>query len=176
MEQIKKFFTSFIGQTVWQVRRGHGSFLTMEFGAPHLSVREPIVPNPDTCGRVRRNLQRRHVDITGDWHFWVQYGEWRLSTDDGALTSDDFPGTPFDECLRDLEDSGSLPSSPAPANGLVRSALIWAGAWKSGRLSKSRTISGVSTVWTVILSPATTMGLWFLRRLTWSNEFISLST
>ena len=103
MEQIKKFFASFIGQMVWQVRRGHGSFLTMEFGAPHLSVREPIVPNPDTCGRVRRNLQRRHVDITGDWHFWVQYGEWRLSTDDGALTSDDSPGTPFDECLRDLE-------------------------------------------------------------------------
>ena len=43
MKQIKEFFTRFIGQPVWQVRGGHGSFLTMEFGAPHLLVSSPPV-------------------------------------------------------------------------------------------------------------------------------------
>ena len=103
MKQIKEFFAPFIGQLVWQVRRGHGSFITMEFGAPHLAVREPIVVRPDSAESVRRNLQRRHVDITGDWHFWVQYGDWRISTRNGVLTSDHSPGSVFDECLSDLE-------------------------------------------------------------------------
>ena len=103
MRQIGEFFAPFIGQSVWQVRRGHGSFLTMEFGMPHLAVREPITPSPDISGRVRRNLLRRHVAVTGDWHFWVQYGDWKITTTDGVLTSGDAPGSQFDECLRDLD-------------------------------------------------------------------------
>jgi hypothetical protein len=97
------FVIPFIGQWVWQVRRTHGSFLTMEFGVPHLAVREPIVARPSTSGRVRRNLQRRHITVTGDWHFWVQYGDWKISISDGVLTSDHPWGSEFDECLRDLE-------------------------------------------------------------------------
>jgi hypothetical protein len=103
MKRIKEFFAPFIGQLVWQVRRGHGSSLTMEFGTPHLSVREPIVARPESSRRVRRNLQRRHVDVTGDWHFWVQYGDWKISTVEGILTSNHGPGSQLDECLRDLE-------------------------------------------------------------------------
>jgi hypothetical protein len=176
MEQIQKFFTSFIGQMVWQVRRGHGSFLTMEFGAPHLSVREPIVPNPDTCGSVRRNLQRRHVDITGDWHFWVQYGEWRLPTDDGALTSDDSPGTPFDECLRDLEgqrlvavEPGTRERSCAFSFDLGGSLEIWPSIEIPDDQWSLYSVGGD-------IVTCDNNGLWFLRRLTWSNQFISLST
>jgi len=103
MKQIREFFNPFIDQLAWQVRRTHGSFLTMEFGAPHLTVREPIAASPDTSLRIKRNLQRRHVDVTGDWHFWVQYGDWRISTANGVLTSDHPWGSEFDECLRDLE-------------------------------------------------------------------------
>jgi hypothetical protein len=102
MDQIREFFTPFLGQLVWQVRRGHGSFLTMEFGMPHLSVREPMNASPDNSSKVKRNLQRRHVTITGDWHFWVQYGEWKISTNNGVLTSDDPSGSQSEECLRDL--------------------------------------------------------------------------
>lgn len=103
MEQIRKVFSPFIGQSVWQVRRGHGSFLTMEFGMPHLSIREPIIPSPNRSEKVSRILQRRHVTVIGDWHFWVQYGDWKLLTADGALKSDDPPGSALDECLGDLE-------------------------------------------------------------------------
>jgi hypothetical protein len=48
-------------------------------------------------------LVRRTVHVTGDWHLWVQYGDWILSTAAGALTSEDPPGSPQDECLRDLD-------------------------------------------------------------------------
>jgi hypothetical protein len=44
----------------------------MEFGAPHLVVREPITPSLDSSDRVKRILRRRRVDVTGDWHFWVE--------------------------------------------------------------------------------------------------------
>lgn len=43
------------------------------------------------------------MTISGDWHFWVQYGDWRISTAEGVLTSDDRPGSLLDECLRDLD-------------------------------------------------------------------------
>src|SRR6266478_1567630 len=98
MEQIKDLFAPLVGQLVWQVRRGVGTFLTLEFGTPHLSIREPIVASPDSLARVRRNLQRRGVYVTGDWHFWVQYGEWKISTADGVLQSCDSIGSPSDEC------------------------------------------------------------------------------
>jgi hypothetical protein len=103
MQQIKQFFARFIGQLVWQVRRGHGSFLTMEFGTAHLAVREPISASSDSSEKVKRNLQRRHVTITGDWHFWVQYGDWKITTADGVLSSEDPSGSRFDECLCDLD-------------------------------------------------------------------------
>jgi len=103
MKQVKALFEPLMRRVVWQMRRGHGSFLTMEFGTPHLVVREPIVPSLDHSDRVTRILRRRRVDVTGDWHFWVEYGDWRISTADGVLTSDDPPGSSSDECLRDLE-------------------------------------------------------------------------
>jgi len=114
MDQIKKFFVTFIGQLAWQVRRGHGSFLTMEFGMPHLAVREPIAASWDSLEKVKRNLQRRRVTVTGDWHFWVQYGDWKISTSSGVLTSGHLQSSEADECLRDLE--GQKLTSVEPGN------------------------------------------------------------
>jgi hypothetical protein len=118
MEQARDLWRPLIGQLVWGVRRGVETSLTMEFGSPHLSIREPIVANPQHTARVRRNLARRRVYVVGDWHFWIQYGEWKLSTADGVLESRNSAHTPFEECLVDLEgqhllsvESGSDPNS-----------------------------------------------------------------
>jgi hypothetical protein len=75
----------------------------MEFGTPHLSVTEPIVPSPDSSERVRRHLKRRRVFLSGGWHFWIQYGQWKLATADGVLESNDPPGSSLDESLGGLE-------------------------------------------------------------------------
>jgi hypothetical protein len=37
---FEKVFKGILGKPCWDVKPGHGSFLTMEFGKPHLEVRE----------------------------------------------------------------------------------------------------------------------------------------
>src|SRR5665213_1331063 len=59
-------FLPIVGQVAWSVRRGYGTFLTMEFGSPHLIIREPIVASSDASDRVKRNLAKRRVSIVGD--------------------------------------------------------------------------------------------------------------
>ena len=92
-----------VGQLVWSVRRGVGTFLTMEFGSSHLSVREPIVPRSAMSARNRRDLLRRKVFVTGDWHLWIQHADWKLETVNGSLSSRDDTGSRKDEWLRDLD-------------------------------------------------------------------------
>jgi hypothetical protein len=57
---------SVVGQLCWQAQRGHGSFLTFEFGER--------VAGPG----------RDH----GEWHLWVYFGDWTLSGPDGVLATD----------------------------------------------------------------------------------------
>ena len=103
MEQAGDLWKPLIGQLVWSVHRGMGTFLTMEFGSPHLSVREPVSVTLDHTARVLRNLRRRRVYIVGDWHFWVQYSDWKLSTAGAILEHRSPIGSPLDECLNDLD-------------------------------------------------------------------------
>ncbi len=55
-----------IGQAAWDVAWGHGSFVTIEFGAPVTNSEQPD--------------KRR-----GTWHFWVYCCAWRLETPDDVL-------------------------------------------------------------------------------------------
>jgi hypothetical protein len=101
LTEPRQVFQPFIGQLVWMLQRGIGSFLTVEFGKPHLLIGEPKVPRYAHSARVKRHFRRRRVYVTGDWHFWIQC-EWKISTQTGTLTSDHRPGTRRDECLQDL--------------------------------------------------------------------------
>jgi hypothetical protein len=116
-QQIQNLFKPLKGQMAWNVRGGHGSFLTFEFGEPHVSVREPIVPQPTSSARAQRNLKRRQVSIVGDWHLFVQYCDWKISVVEGSLDSKAVTSS-HDECLADLDGqrlvavaSGPLPNS-----------------------------------------------------------------
>lgn len=92
-----------IGQLVWSVRRGVGTFLTMEFGEAHLMVREPVEPRAGTNAKVRRALRERRVTPTGEWHLWVQHADWRLATNGGAVASDWTSAGDVDARLRELD-------------------------------------------------------------------------
>ncbi|MFJ3788783.1 hypothetical protein [Kitasatospora sp. NPDC090091] len=70
-----------LGQPAWDVRRGIGSFVTMEFGEP--------LP-PDRSGRVY-----------GRWHLWIQMAAWRLETADRVLVGSEDQG--LEEALTRLE-------------------------------------------------------------------------
>ena len=101
-----------IGQLAWLVQRGHGSFLTIEFGSPHLVVREPIAAPPDREPLARKMLARRRVFITGDWHFWVEHSDWQLSVRGDTVASEDMDRARVDECLKELDGQRLLSVKP----------------------------------------------------------------
>ena len=98
--------TPFIGltnQIVWNVRRGHGSFLTMEFGTPHLHVREPLPTSAANSANFHDLLKCRRISITGDWHFWIMHSHWTLETHGHMVNSDDQDATKVVSALAYLD-------------------------------------------------------------------------
>lgn len=57
-----------IGQKAWGVKRGVGSFITIDFGQPM----PPKSPN----GKAH-----------GEWHLWVYGGEWRLEKENQVVVA-----------------------------------------------------------------------------------------
>lgn len=135
MEQVRELWHPLIGRIAWGVDRGHGSAFHMEFGAPHLVVREPVKPKHATSAKTQRLLQRRSVNVQGDWSFWVMYADWSLHTRDGVIDCTISPGSPADEALRDLEgqkllsiEAGEKPNSCVLTFDLGAVLEIWPSA------------------------------------------------
>lgn len=87
-DPIGSVFADVIGKPCWNVRPGYGSAFMMEFGEPHLRVREPIVSNSES-EKVRRSLARRQVTIKGDWTLLVEFCGWRVFRDGAAVIDSD---------------------------------------------------------------------------------------
>ena len=75
---FQTMFSQVYGKPCWRVTHGHGSFLTFEFGDPHLEIREPIVPKAEVSPAERDQLMSRKVFIHGDWHLWIYCCAWRV--------------------------------------------------------------------------------------------------
>src|SRR5258706_10878126 len=79
---FERSFAKVYGKPCWGVKQGHGSFLTLEFGKPHLEIHEPIVARDGASKKVRGNLTRREVYIHGDWHLWIYCCAWEVLLND----------------------------------------------------------------------------------------------
>jgi hypothetical protein len=101
LQKIDELLQQLVGELVWSVRRGYGTYLTMQFGCPHRVVREPMeATNGDAV--VARVLGRRNVSIVGDWSLWIRDSQWSIVTKDGVAdlnTSEAF----VHEMLRNLD-------------------------------------------------------------------------
>jgi len=73
-------FGKIYGLPAWRVSPGWGSFLTLEFGDPHLEVREPVVAKGNVSERVKKDLALRRVFIHGDWHLWINCCNWEVTS------------------------------------------------------------------------------------------------
>ena len=73
-----------------RLRRGFGTFLTLQFGGPHRDIREPIQASENASATVKRTLGRRRVSIKGDISLWIRDSRWSISNKDMAVdwTSD----------------------------------------------------------------------------------------
>lgn len=67
---LDEFVAPFIGQPVWGAKQGYGSFLSLEFGAPELIVKE---------WQSEERGKRRQAYVRGCWHIWIYCCEWRFS-------------------------------------------------------------------------------------------------
>ena len=76
---IEATFQPIYGLPCWNAKAGYGSFLTMEFGEPHLVIREPR-SRPDSSPRLQRLLARRLVTVRGEWHLWIYCCEWQVES------------------------------------------------------------------------------------------------
>jgi len=77
-QDFKKVFKGILGLPCWDAKPGFGSFLTMEFGKPHLEVREPISIRTRATAKVREQLARRQVYLHGEWHLWIKDCDWEV--------------------------------------------------------------------------------------------------
>lgn len=75
---LHKVFRELYGEPCWNVKPGYGSLFTLEFGKPHLDVREPTVASKDASRKVRRLLARRSVFVHGEWHLRIDSCAWEV--------------------------------------------------------------------------------------------------
>jgi len=76
------------GKVAWNAKKGVGSFITMEFGLPHLVVKEPRTSTKAASKKVLEILARRSVFVHGEWHLWIYCCHWTISSKEVILASD----------------------------------------------------------------------------------------
>src|SRR4051812_45142066 len=75
---FQRTFSELYGKAAWGVKPGFGSFITLEFGRPHLEIREPISPKSAVSKKLRDVLARRQIVVRGDWHLWIYCCKWQV--------------------------------------------------------------------------------------------------
>ncbi|MGO9673132.1 MAG: hypothetical protein ACLPSF_03010 [Methylocella sp.] len=77
IDQAVEILSSLRGEYVWFVRSGDYGVLRLDFGNPHLTVREPS-PTAGKSERLAIALQRRLVVPAGKWHLFIEFGLWSV--------------------------------------------------------------------------------------------------
>lgn len=75
---FRRIFKKLYGKPCWGAKPGYGSFLTFEFGQPHLQIREPTTTVKKASRRVREVLGSRGVYVRGEWHLWIYCCDWEI--------------------------------------------------------------------------------------------------
>lgn len=78
MKVIARLFKSLARLPCWGLVVGGATSLRLEFGEPHLVIREPIEPRPGVPPRARAVLRRRNVRPVGEWHLWIYECHWKV--------------------------------------------------------------------------------------------------
>jgi hypothetical protein len=85
---IVSHFEPICGKPCWEVKQGHGSFLTLEFGTPKLFVGEVRErPRKRRLVKIWKSVSPRQVFVHGEWHLWIYCCEWKLTLGLGRLAN-----------------------------------------------------------------------------------------
>jgi len=124
---------------------GHGSWVTLNFGEPTLTVEEPR-PRPVFLGKhVPRKLVTRTATVRGPWWLWIDCAYWSLAVERAELAHCESDRTTIARALHilegqalsgvDVEPDGRttfafdlgcvLATGPAPAGWYDRKVPLW---------------------------------------------------
>ena len=79
MESIeRKVFSKLYGKPCWNAKRGWGTFITFDFGKPHLNVYKPYNVSETFRGKKLR-YKSRQAYVRGDWHLWIHCAGWQIN-------------------------------------------------------------------------------------------------
>lgn len=116
MHPISDAFLPILGLPAWQVRKGHGSFITLEFGEPELTIEEPRVL-PVLIDDAKARTMIRHVHVSGQWHLWIYCCAWSLTLDGAELAHCEADDTTIGRALRVLNGQALTSVEVEPADG-----------------------------------------------------------
>jgi hypothetical protein len=116
-DPLYRVFCPLTGLPARLVRRGHGSFLTLEFGAPHLRIREPEVASPDMDEQVAALLRRRKVTPRGEWHLWIYCCHWRVFSGGEEIAWSEASDKEIGAAIKALDGQVLIAVEAAPAQG-----------------------------------------------------------
>ena len=91
--QIADAFRPILGLHAWQVKKGHGSFLTLEFGDPHFVIDEPTAHRPN----------RRIATIVGDWSLFIYCCGWTITQGDEQFAHNEAEDTEIMKATTQLD-------------------------------------------------------------------------
>lgn len=122
MDPIADAFAPILGQPSWLVRKGHGSFVTFEFGKPELEVREPHLGSVHIDGVPPKAMQRS-TQVHGQWHLWLYCCDWSLSLGEIQIAHNQSDDITLARALHVLNGQAIASVSVDPGNGATRFAF-----------------------------------------------------
>jgi hypothetical protein len=98
-KMVSDHFAPLKDQPCWNVMQGHGSFLTMEFGEPALSIREYKRTVGKPLPGEHPTIAKRTAFVKGQWHLYIYRCHWNISLADGARVTSDSPREDVEKLL-----------------------------------------------------------------------------
>ena len=122
MSAIAEAFAPMLGLPSWLVRRGHGSFVTLEFGEPRVEISETHLSRVLIEGAPPEAM-RRYAFVKGQWHLWIYCCRWSLALNGTLLADNDSEGLRMARALHLLNGQAMTGVTVDPADGSTRFAF-----------------------------------------------------
>lgn len=100
---VRSVFEPLCGSPSWLVRKGIGSFVTMEFGNPSLEVGEVRSRAVRIDDAAPRTFRMRSSLVHGEWHLWIYCCLWSLTSDGIELAHSESEDIAIHRALRVLD-------------------------------------------------------------------------
>ena len=142
---IDDVFCNVYGKPAWGMKRTHGSSLIMEFGDPHLQIREPIRAVQTTSERIVKRFNRRKVSPCGEWSLLIEDCNWSIILDGKVVSENESPHNVIEDGLENVDGQLLISVQIEPELGCSSFLFDLHGelkTWPSDRMGDQWTLYG----------------------------------